>query len=59
MITTIHLEEEPKKDRNFLTGARAFQNLKSVLGASAILVAQEMSIIREPVASERVEVSQG
>lgn len=44
---------------SLLTGARAFQKSKSVLGASAILVAHEMSMMSDPVARERVEVSQG
>lgn len=40
-----------------LTENKVFQNSRSVLGASAILVAHEINIIRDPHASERVEVS--
>lgn len=42
-----------------LTGNKVFQNSKSVFGASAIFVAQETSMIREPAAIDRVEVSHG
>ena len=42
-----------------LTGNKVFQNLKSVLGVLAILVTQEINIMRDPHASERVEVNHG
>ncbi|KAG9155034.1 hypothetical protein Leryth_025733 [Lithospermum erythrorhizon] len=38
---------------------RVFQNSRSVFGASAILKAQEINMIKEPAARERVEVNQG
>eukprot|EP01018_Ginkgo_biloba_P003099 Gb_13331 [translate_table: standard] len=41
------------------TGAKAFQNSKSVSGASAKRVAQDTNIIKDPTASESVEVNQG
>uniref|UniRef100_A0A7C8ZVR9 Uncharacterized protein n=1 Tax=Opuntia streptacantha TaxID=393608 RepID=A0A7C8ZVR9_OPUST len=41
------------------TGNRAFQKSKSVLGVSAILIAQDTNIIKEPMARDRVEVNQG
>lgn len=42
-----------------LTGKRDFQNSRSVFGVSAILRAQETSMINDPAASERVEVNHG
>jgi hypothetical protein len=42
-----------------LTGARAFQKSMSVLGASAMRVAHEISMMRDPAARERVEVNHG
>jgi hypothetical protein len=48
-----------RKCGEFLTGKRAFKKSKSTFGASAILVAHEINIMREPAAKDKVEVSQG
>ena len=42
-----------------LTENKVFQNSKLVLGASVILVTQDINIMRDPQASKRVEVSHG
>ena len=42
-----------------LTGESAFQKSRSVCGASAILVAQDASMMAEPAARESVDVSHG
>lgn len=42
-----------------LTGERAFQKSRSVWGASAILVAQDTSMMAEPAARDKVDVSHG
>nr|GMD02941.1 pentatricopeptide repeat-containing protein At1g61870, mitochondrial-like [Ipomoea batatas] len=50
--------EEGLAKSNFHTGKRFFQNSRSVFGASAILVAHESSIIKDPAARDRVEALQ-
>jgi hypothetical protein len=50
----MNYSKDPKR-----TGAKAFQKSKSVLGVSAILVPHETSIIKDPMANERVDVSHG
>ena len=47
------------KEKIDLTGARAFQKSMSVFGASAMRVAHETNMMRDPAARERVDVSQG
>lgn len=59
IFLSLNKQTNKQKINSKLTGNKDFQNSGSVFGASAIPVAQEINIIRDPHASERVEVSQG
>lgn len=52
------LKLNPKKSK-LLTGNKDFQNSRSVLGASATFVAQEINMMRDPAARDKVDVNHG